>query len=104
MQISVQIISMCRYNSKTDNKEKIRIDYICNEEKYLSDKEKFRGYPQITVYLNDHIEENWNLLDVGLVGKPVDLVFEKVPSLTNPTREYNRLKQICTKNGNISIL
>lgn len=104
MQISVQILSMCKYISKTDNKEKIRIDYICNEEKYLNDKEKFRGYPVLTYYINDLINENWNILDVDLVGKPVDFIFEKVPSVQNPLKEFNKLKEICTKNGSISLL
>lgn len=102
MQIGVQILSMCKYTSKKDNKDRIRIDYICNDTNYKNDKENFRGYPVLTIYLDNL--ENWNYLTADLVGKPIELMFRKEPSTQNPLKERNVLDQIITKNGNIAIL
>lgn len=102
MQIAVQVLSMCKYTSKQDNKQRIRIDYIVNEETYLRDKENFRGFAVLTVYL-DNID-NWDYLTVDLVGAPVEFLFDKVPSTYDPTKERTVLKEIITKNGNIGIL
>lgn len=102
MQVAVQILSMCKYTSKKDNKQRVRIDYIVNEDSYLNDKDNFRGYAVLTIYLDN--VDNWNNLNASLVGKAVEFKFEKQPSTYDPTKERTVLKEIITKNGNISIL
>lgn len=101
MTISVQILSMCKYTSKKDNAERVRLDYICNEKEKIFDKPNFKGFGLCTAYVNP---SNWDKLTVDLIGVPVQFTIEQALSLSDPMKPKAVLKEIVYKNGNISII
>lgn len=103
MELSVTILNILKYEDKETKEPKIRIGYINNDTAYIENSAKFRGYPELSVFLNDN--GLWDKLTVAMVGKVAKFVFEKKPNPRNPLKDITVLKEIKTKeHGDISIL
>ncbi len=102
MKVNAMILNFMRYKDKETQQPKVRIGYICTDKDSISNEENFRGYSELSIYLND--DAKWNDLDVSIVGTACTLEFEKYVNPRNPLKEVTKLKAIDTKNANISIL
>lgn len=103
MELSVTILNFLRYEDKETKKPKIRIGYINNDSAYIENGLKFKGYPELSVFLDDN--ELWDKLIVEMVGGVAKFVFDKKPNPRNPLKDITVLKEIRTKEyGNISLL
>lgn len=103
MELSVTILNILRYEDKETKKPKIRIGYINNDTAYIENSSKFRGYPELSVFLDDN--GLWDKLSIDIVGKVVKFIFDKRVNPRNPLKDITVLKEIKTKDyGNISTL
>lgn len=102
MELKVTILNFLRYEDKETKAPKVRIGYINNESAYIENSAKFRGYPELSVFLDDN--GLWDKLTMDLVGQIATFTFDKKPNPRNPLRDLTILKKISCKNVNIDIL
>lgn len=96
------ILNFMQYTDKITGEPKIRIGYICTEKDSIENGEKFKGYSELSVFLDNN--NSWNDLKLDLIGTQAVFEFEKKPSTRNPLKDVTKLKSIKSKNGNISLL
>lgn len=100
MELNVTILNFIRYEDKETKKPKIRIGYINNDKNYIERGTKVKGYPELSVYIDDNAL--WDLFDVAMCGDTAVFVFEKTPNPRNPLKDITHLVEIRTnKNGDI---
>lgn len=102
MDLKVTILNFLKYSDKETGKPKIRIGYINNSSDYIENTDKFKGYPELSVFLDD--TDLWDKLTMGLVGQVATFTFEKKPNPRNPLKDITYLKNIKCKDVDISIL
>lgn len=108
-EINATIISVLRYDEKNKQtgektgKQKIRIDYLMLGKDSIQDKEKFRGYANLTCFI-DYNETIWSKLTTRVIMQPVEMVLEQVPSARDPFKSYTRVNSINTKDEVISLV
>lgn len=102
MELNVTILNVLRYTDKETGEPKIRIGYINNDSKCIENTSKFKGYPELSVFLDEN--DLWDKLDMTLIGNIAKFVFERTPNPRNPLKDIVKLKTIKCKDVNISIL
>lgn len=108
--LTATIVSFLRYEDKDKKtgqktgKEKVRIEYLLLNKDNFQERDKFVGYASLSAFV-DCTPELWEKLNANLIMKPVEMVFESVPSMTDPFKSFVRLKAINSKeNGSISLV
>lgn len=102
MKLSVTILNFLSYEDKDTKVPKVRIGYINNDSKYVENSAKFKGYPELSVYLDDN--GLWEKLNINLVGQVAEFEFEKRVNPRNPLKDINILKSIKCKDAVVDIL
>lgn len=102
MDLKVTILNFLAYNDKETNAPKVRIGYINNDPAFIENSAKFKGYPELSVFLDNN--GLWDKLTMDLVGQIATFTFEKKPNPRNPLKDVTILRKITTKNVNIDIL
>lgn len=103
MELNVTLINFLKYEDKETKKPKIRIGYINNDKNYIENRDKMKGYPELSVYVDDN--NIWDKFKVEMTGDTAIFVFDKKPNPRNPLKDMIVLQEIKTnKHGNISIL
>lgn len=101
MDLNVTVLNILRYNDKNTNEPKIRIGYINNDSKYIENTDKFRGYPELSVFFDDN--GLWEKLDLKLVGQIVKFTFAKEVNPRNPLKDITKLTKITCEKANVNI-
>lgn len=102
MDLKVTLLNILRYSDKQTGAAKIRIGYINNDAKYIENTDKFKGYPELSVFLDDN--GLWEKLPFSLIGQVCTFKFKKLPNPRNPLKDITVLEHIECKDTDISIL
>lgn len=95
MKLNVTLLNFLKYEDKETHQPKIRIGYINQDTNYISNKDKFKGYAELSVFLDD--DKAWDLLDVDMCGRSAELEFTSTPNPRNPLKNITKLVAIRAK-------
>ena len=103
MDLNVTLLNFLRYEDKETKKPKIRIGYINNDKAYIENTDKFKGYAELSVYIDD--KNCWDFFKTEMTGDTAIFTFAKRPNPRNPLKDVTVLQSIKTnKHGDISLL
>lgn len=108
-ELNVTLLNVLRYEEKNKatgektGREKIRIGYLILGKESIQDTSKFRGYSEMSYFL-DFNEEVWNKLSTKVIMQPVEFIFESTQSTRDPLKTYLKLKSINCKDETISLV
>lgn len=103
MKLKVTILNFLKYEDKKTGQEKIRIGYINNDVSYIANKEKFKGFAELSIFLDN--AKIWDQLKVEMCGDTAEFEFTSEPNPSNPLRNVTKLVRIKpNKFNDISVL
>lgn len=108
-ELNATILSVLRYDEKDKKtgektgKKKIRIDYVMLGKDAIQDNENFRGYSQLSCFIDDK-NDVWSKLTTKVIMQPVEIILENVPSARDPFKSYVRVNSINTKDEVINLV
>lgn len=86
----VEILNMVKFKSK-EGIDKVRIAYRLLDNKTIANGEKFKGYADLSVYVNNTKPFD---LPVEYFGKHVKFYFREEPNPTDPVKKITKLVKI----------
>lgn len=96
MEINVEILNVLTYLDK-DNNKKTRIGYRMLDKESCTDSPKFKGYAELSMFINNDIA--FNSISSSLCGVALVFVLEEQFSAKNPMKKFMKLKEIKSPNG-----
>lgn len=94
MSYDVEILNMVKFRSK-EGIEKVRIAYRLLDTKTISNTEKFKGYADLSVYVDNTRPFN---LPVEYYGKHLKFEFRVEPHPNDPVKKITKLVKIVSEN------
>lgn len=92
MELKITLTSCLVYQDKTTNQDKTRVGYIVADTSFRQDSEKFKGFPDLSIFYDG--TEVFNKLPVDWFGLPVVATIESKPNPRNPLRETKVIKTL----------
>lgn len=93
MSYDVEILNMVKF--KKDGKDKVRIAYRLLDLKTLANGEKFKGFADLSVYVDNTKPFD---LPIEYFGKHVKFQFREDPNPTDPVKKITKLVKIVSDN------
>lgn len=101
MEYDVEILNLNTFEK--DGVKKTRIGYRLLDPKTISNTDKFKGYADLNVFLNNTIA--FDKINADICGKHVKFVFIEKPNPTNPMKKSVTLSKILSeKNEDLCVL
>lgn len=100
MLVNVEILNIIKY--KKDDKEKTRISYRLLDKESVSNSDKFKGYSELSVYLDNTIV--FDTLGTNHCGIALKFKFEEVANSFDPMKKKVVLKEILHNDKSICLL
>ena len=102
MELKITVTSCLVYEDKTTSKIKTRLGYIVADTNFRQDSEKFKGFPDLSIFYDG--TDVFNKLPVDWFGIPVIATIENKPNPRNPLRETKVIKSLKLNNNVINLV
>lgn len=86
----VEILNMVKFTDK-NGKEKTRIGYRLLDTKTISNSDKFKGYADLALYVDNTKPFD---LPTEYFGKHLKFVFKEIPNPSDPVKKITKLVKI----------
>lgn len=92
MKMEIMILNTMKYRKEGEISDKSRLAYIIPTKEAFSDREKFRGYSELSSYRND--DKFFELIPVDFIGQKCEVTITEKPSKNNPMKSYKEFTEI----------
>lgn len=101
MLVNVEILNIIKYQNK-DGKDSVRIGYRLLDKESIANTEKFKGYSELSIYLDN--ADVFDKISVDYCGIALKFKLEEIASPINPMRKKVVLKEILLNDKTICVL
>lgn len=102
MELKITLTSCLVYEDKTTGKNKTRLGYMVADVSFRQDSEKFKGFPDLSVFYDG--TDIFTKLPVDWFGVSVIATIENKPNPRNPLRENKVIKSLKLGNSVINLV
>lgn len=90
MKMKIMLLNVMKYEK--DGQQKSRLAYIVPTQEAMANRDKFKGYSELSSYRND--TKYFDLIPTDFIGQHCDISIEEKPNPTNPMKVYKEFTEI----------